>query len=69
LTDGGEITVGYRKLNTEKLRNLYSSPNIIRTIKSRRIIWTGHAACIGVKGNTYRIFCGKARRKETSRKT
>jgi hypothetical protein len=36
-----------RKLHNEVLNNLYSSPNIIRVIKSRRMKWAGHAALVG----------------------
>jgi hypothetical protein len=43
----------------EDLIYLYSSPNIIRMIKPRRMKWTGHVACIGDKGNAYRILVGK----------
>jgi hypothetical protein len=39
-----EVTGGWRKQRNEELHNLYSSPNIIRMIKSRRIRWVGHAA-------------------------
>jgi hypothetical protein len=39
-----EVTGGWRKLHNEELHNLYSSPNIIRMIKSRRMRWTGHVA-------------------------
>jgi hypothetical protein len=39
-----EVTGEWRKLHNEKLRDLYSSPNIIRIIKSRRITWAGHLA-------------------------
>jgi hypothetical protein len=39
-----EVTLGWRKLHKEELQNLYSSPNIIRMIKSRRMVWTGHVA-------------------------
>jgi hypothetical protein len=42
-----EVAGGWRKLHNEELHNLYSSPNIIRMIKSRRMIWTGHAARMG----------------------
>jgi hypothetical protein len=48
-----------RKLHNEKLRNLYSSPNIIRMIKPRRIGWTGHAARMGDKRTSYRILVGE----------
>jgi hypothetical protein len=37
-----DLTGQWRKLHNEKLHNLYSSPNIIRQIKSTRIRWTGH---------------------------
>jgi len=39
-----EVTVEWRKLHNEELNNLYSSPNIFRVIKSRRIRWAGHIA-------------------------
>jgi hypothetical protein len=39
--------VGVRKLHTEELHNLYSSASIIRMIKSRRMRWVGHVACMG----------------------
>jgi hypothetical protein len=39
-----EVTGGWRKLHNEELHNLYSSPSIIRMIKSRRMRWTGHVA-------------------------
>jgi hypothetical protein len=44
-----EITEGYRKLHNEELHNLYSSPNIIRMMKSRMMILAGHAARMGQK--------------------
>jgi hypothetical protein len=54
-----EVTGGLRKLHTEKLRDLYSSPSIIRIIKSRRIRWAGHVARMGEKRNAYRLLVGK----------
>jgi hypothetical protein len=42
-----EVTGDWRKLHNEELHNLYSSPNIIRMIKSRRIRWAGHVARMG----------------------
>jgi hypothetical protein len=38
------VTGGWRKLHNEELQNLYSSPSIIRNVKSRRMRWTGHVA-------------------------
>jgi hypothetical protein len=38
------VTGGWRKLHNEEVHNLYSSPSIIRIIKSRRMRWTGHVA-------------------------
>jgi hypothetical protein len=53
------VTGGWRKLHNEELHNLYSSPNIIRTIKSRRMRWARHVARMGEKRNAYRILVGK----------
>jgi hypothetical protein len=46
-------------LHNEELLNLYSSPNIIRMMKSRRMRWAGHVARIGETRNAYRILLGK----------
>jgi hypothetical protein len=54
-----DITGGWRKLYNVQLHNLYSSTNIIRIIKSRKMRWTGLVACIGEKWNAYRILVGK----------
>jgi hypothetical protein len=54
-----EVTGGWRKLHNEELHNLYSSPSIIRMIKSRRMRWAGHVARMGEKRNVYRILVGK----------
>jgi hypothetical protein len=58
---------GWRKLHNVELHNLCSSTN--RIIKSRRMKRVGHAARMGEKRNAYKDFGGKARRKETTRKT
>jgi hypothetical protein len=42
-----EVTGEWRKLHSEELHNLYSSPDIIRQIKSRRMRWAGHVARMG----------------------
>jgi hypothetical protein len=55
-----ETTEDWRKLQNEELHNLYSSPNIIRMIKLRRIKWAGHVARMGEKRDVYRILVGKA---------
>jgi hypothetical protein len=50
---------GWRKLYSEELHNLYSSPSTIRIIKSRRMRWAGHVARMGEKRNVYRLLVGK----------
>jgi hypothetical protein len=49
----GEIAGARRKLHNEQLHNLYSSPNITRIIRSRKLRWTGRVACMGEKRNKY----------------
>jgi hypothetical protein len=53
------VTGGWRKLHNEEFHNLYSSPSIIRIIKSRRVRWVGHVARMGEKRNVYRLLAGK----------
>jgi hypothetical protein len=53
-----EVTGGWRKLHIEELHTLYSSPSIIRMIKSRRMIWAGNVARMVAKRNAYRILVG-----------
>jgi hypothetical protein len=55
----GEITRVWRILYNEELHNLYSSPNIIRTTKSRRVNRAGHVARMRAKKNAYRVLVGK----------
>jgi hypothetical protein len=54
-----EVTRGWRKLHNEELHNLYSSPNIIRMAKSRRMRFSGTVARMGWKMNAYRRLIGK----------
>jgi hypothetical protein len=56
---GDEVTGEWRKLNSGELHNLYSSPDIIRQIKSRRMRWAGHVARMGVGRNMYGVLVGK----------
>jgi hypothetical protein len=55
-----EVTGEWRKLHNEELRDLYSSPSIIRIIKSRRMRWAGHVARMGEKRNAYRLSVRKS---------
>jgi hypothetical protein len=50
---------GRRKLHSDELRNLYSSPNIVRVIKSRRMRWTEHVARMGERRGVYRVLVGR----------
>jgi len=54
-----EVTGEWRKLHNKELSDLYSSPNIIQVIKSRRMRWTEHVACMGDRRGAYRILVGK----------
>jgi hypothetical protein len=54
-----EVTGEWRKLHSEELHILYSSPNIIRQIKSRRMRWAEHVARMGEERNLYRVLMGK----------
>jgi hypothetical protein len=58
-----EVTVEWRKLHDEELRDLYSSPSIIRMIKSRRMRWAGHIARMREKRNASWLLVGKPERK------
>jgi len=46
-------------IRSEAIWNPYSSPNIVRVIKSRRIRWAGHVACMGEGRGVYRVLVGK----------
>jgi hypothetical protein len=49
----------WRKLHNDELHNLYSSPNIVRAIKSRRMGWTGHVARMREWRGVYRVLAGR----------
>jgi hypothetical protein len=57
-----EVTGGWRKLHDEELHKLYSSPSIIRMIKSRRMRWPGNVALMGEKKNAYKCLVGNSER-------
>ena len=54
-----EVTGEWRKLHSEELNDLYSSPNIVLVVKSRRMRWLGHVACMGERRGVYRVMVGK----------
>jgi hypothetical protein len=54
-----DVTGEWRKLHNEKLRNLYSSPDIIRQVKSRRMRWAGHVARVEEERKLYTVLVGK----------
>jgi hypothetical protein len=58
-----EVMGEWRKLHSGELHNLYSSPDIIRQIKSRRMRWVGHVAHMGEGRNVYGVLVGKPKGK------
>ena len=54
-----EVIGEWRKRHIEELNELYCSPNIVRVIKSRRMRWVGHVACMGEGRGVYRVLVGK----------
>jgi len=54
-----EVTEECRKLNNEELNDLYSSPNTLRVIKSRRMRWVGHVVRMGERRGVYRALLGE----------
>jgi hypothetical protein len=64
-----EGDASYRKLRIDELHGLYSSPNIVRVIKSRKMRWEGHVARMRKGRGVYRVFCWEVRRQETTGKT
>ena len=53
-----------RKLHNEELNDLYSSPNIVRLIKSRSMRWAGHEACMWERRGVYRVLVGETEGKD-----
>jgi hypothetical protein len=58
------VTGEWRKLHNEELHDLYSSPSIIRIIKSRRMRWAGHVVRIGEKRNEYSLLWESQRERD-----
>jgi hypothetical protein len=54
-----EVTGEWRKMHNEEFHNLYSSSDIIRQVKSRRIRWAGHMARMGEEREVYKVLVGK----------
>jgi len=53
------VTGEWRKLHNEELSDLYSLPNIVRVVKSRRLRWAGHVARMGEGRGVHRVLVGK----------
>jgi hypothetical protein len=53
------VTGEWIKLNNEELNDLYSLPNIVRVVKSRRMRWAGHVARMGEERGVRRVLVGK----------
>ena len=54
-----EVMGEWRRLHNEELNDLYSSPNIVWVIKSRRMRWARHVARTGEETGVYRVLVGK----------
>ena len=54
-----EVTGEWMRLHNEELTDLYSSPNIVRVIKSRRMRWAWHVVRMGEENGVYRFLVGK----------
>ena len=64
-----EVTGEWRRLHNEELNDLYSSPNIVRVIKSRRMRWAVHVARMGEEKGGIQGLGGETGRKETTGET
>jgi hypothetical protein len=58
-----EVTGEWRKLHNEELKDLYSLPNIVRVVKSRRMRWAGHVARMGEDRGVHRVLVGRPKGK------
>jgi hypothetical protein len=58
-----EVTGKWRKLHNEKLNDLYALPNIVRVVKSRRMIWAGHVASMKEDRGVHRLLVRKPEEK------
>jgi hypothetical protein len=58
-----KVTGEWRRLHNEELDDMYSAPNIIRVIKSRRMSWSGHVSRMRERIGAYRVLVGKPERK------
>jgi hypothetical protein len=56
---GDKLKREWRKLHNDEVNELYSSPNIISVIKSGKMRWAGHVACMGESRGAYRVLVGK----------
>jgi hypothetical protein len=59
-----EVTGDWRRLHNEELNDLYSSPKIVRVIKSRRMRWAGHVARVGEERGCIRSWWGNQRERD-----
>jgi hypothetical protein len=58
-----EVTGEWRKLHNEEMNDLYSLPNIVRVVKSRRMRWAGHVARMGEARDVHRVLVGRPEEK------
>jgi hypothetical protein len=61
-----EVAGGWRRLHNEELLSLYASPNFVRVIKSRRIVWAAHVVSTGEMKNAYKILSENLKERDHS---